>query len=83
MQWQPGHSFAWASRSPGVTSRAAHRVMPTDAGCRVELVLEQTGPLSRLAGLLYGRLTRDCLRRELLCLTERLVSPPEPGRSGA
>lgn len=61
----PGTSFAWSSRSAGVTSRADHRVTPLPGGCRVEVSLVQAGPVAGLLALVHGRLTRRYLRQEL------------------
>lgn len=73
VSWEPGRSFAWESRSPGVLTRAEHTVAPTPGGCRVGLLLRQTGPLAGPVGLLYGGLTRRFLRQELAGLRARLA----------
>ncbi|MCM0677463.1 SRPBCC family protein [Micromonospora phytophila] len=60
-----GCAFTWVSVSPGVRTRAEHRVLPLpDGRSRVELVVEQSGPLAGVVGWLYGDLTRRYLRME-------------------
>ena len=54
---EPGRSFTWESKAPGVTSIGVHRVEPTAAGgSTVTLSLDQTGPLAWLVGLVGSRL---------------------------
>lgn len=61
---EPGRSFTWAMRSPGVRAVAVHAVTPTSAGCTVRLELEYSGPLGGLVGLLAGGLTREYMQLE-------------------
>jgi hypothetical protein len=56
---EPGVSFSWETRTPGVHTLGAHTV--TDAGegrARMTLSLEQSGPGAGLVGLLVGGQTR-------------------------
>lgn len=64
-EFDPPRCFAWESDSPGVHSRGEHRLTPLpDGRVRVELVVEQSGPLAALTGLLAGRALRRYLRME-------------------
>ena len=45
-RFSPGSSFAWETRSPGMTTVADHRITPTATGSRVELSIAQRGPLA-------------------------------------
>ncbi|MFI1580125.1 SRPBCC family protein [Embleya sp. NPDC020630] len=67
---EPGRSFAWTSRSGGVTTLADHRI-GVDEGVTVELILRQSGLLTPLIGLVAGKLTRRYLRMEAEGLKER------------
>lgn len=60
----PAVGFSWESRSRGIHTVAAHHVEPGPGGTRVRLRLVQTGPLSRVALLVAGRLVRRYLRME-------------------
>ncbi|CCH16833.1 SRPBCC family protein [Micromonospora lupini] len=60
-----GREFTWVSDTPGVRTRGEHRLLPLpDGRTRVELAIDQAGPLARLIGLLYGGLLRRYLRLE-------------------
>ncbi|MGC4805581.1 SRPBCC family protein [Micromonospora sp. DT233] len=59
------YRFAWVSQTPGVRSHGDHRIVPLpDGRVRVELTLEQRGPLAGPVGWLFGDLTRRYLRME-------------------
>ncbi|BEP16384.1 hypothetical protein acdb102_46950 [Acidothermaceae bacterium B102] len=58
------YHFDWNSHSPGVTTVATHRILPTNTGCTVTLSINQSGRLSRLATLVYGGLTERYLSLE-------------------
>ncbi len=60
---EPGASWTWSQRSPGMASRAFHWVEPISASqCRARMRIEQTGPVAAIV----GRLTR---KRSLRYLT--------------
>ncbi|WP_320064711.1 SRPBCC family protein [Micromonospora sp. RTGN7] len=66
------YRFAWVSHAPGVRSRGDHLIVPLpDGRVRVELTLEQRGPLAAPVGWLYGGLTRRYLRLEAEGLRRR------------
>lgn len=50
----PGRSFAWVARSPGVVSTAVHSVTAQGEGSRLDLSLEWSGPLAGLVRRLLG-----------------------------
>jgi len=64
---EPGRSFTWVARGPGVVTTGRHLVSPTadDGRVTVTAILEQAGPLGPLLGLLTARLTRRYLGLEV------------------
>ncbi len=69
MKWtvtelEPGTAFTWRMSVPGVTSTGAHRVVAQPGGSRLELVLEQTGLLSRAISAMGGAHYRALVDRE-------------------
>ncbi len=79
------HCFTWKSHSAGVSAVARHILSAQrDGTTKVDLALEQTGPLARLAGLLTGRLTERYLRTEAEGLRRAIEQPREaPWRGGS
>lgn len=69
--WEPGVSFTWASRSPGLVATAVHAVEPLQIGSRVALEVHFSGLLASVVGLLLGRLTREYLGLEAAGLKAR------------
>lgn len=64
-QLEPGRSFSWTARNPGVTTVGDHRVEATaDGGVRVTLRIRQTGLLAPLVGLLTSGRTRRYVQTE-------------------
>jgi uncharacterized membrane protein len=63
--WEPGSSFAWESRSPGVRTIGTHVLRPgADGGTSIELTIDWVGPLAWLASLLAGRKTLSFIEVE-------------------
>jgi carbon monoxide dehydrogenase subunit G len=58
---EPGRSFAWISRAPGLHVLARHSVEPTATGSRATLSLDLQG----MFGGLFGRMTKDITERYL------------------
>lgn len=57
---KPGKSFVWEMKATGVKVRAVHFVEDRgEGGARMTLGVEQTGALSGLISLFYGKLTRQ------------------------
>jgi carbon monoxide dehydrogenase subunit G len=63
--------FTWTATSPGVKTRASHRVVRTAEGSRATLSIDQAGILGRLVGRLYGGLTRRYVEMEAAGLKQR------------
>jgi hypothetical protein len=61
--------FVWSTRSPGIRTVGSHvlTALP-DGGTRIELAVDQSGPLAGLVGLLTGRRTRRYLGYEAAAL---------------
>ncbi|MFF9306862.1 SRPBCC family protein [Streptomyces sp. NPDC014777] len=73
-EWTPGRSFAWQSRSGGVTTTASHTVTPRGDGSTLTLGIDQTGPAAPLVGLLLGRQTRRYVEVEAASTKRRAES---------
>lgn len=71
-EWEPGRSFTWESRAPGVHSVGEHSVEPLgDGASRATLAIHQTGALAWLLGLLAGRRSRRYVDMEAAGLKSR------------
>jgi len=66
-----GERFTWTSTSPGVSTRASHRVVGTADASRATLSIDHAGVLGRLVGRLYGGLTRRYVEMEAAGLKQR------------
>lgn len=62
--WSPARAFTWATRSPGTTVTAVHRIEPRPSGCAIRLETTFAGPLSTLAGWIAGSLTQRYMQME-------------------
>jgi len=72
---EPARRFVWESRQPGVHAVADHVVAPTAAGAStVTLSVSYSGLLAGVAGLFFGRLTRDYIGQEAAALKRRAES---------
>ncbi|MGE0355030.1 MAG: SRPBCC family protein [Gemmatimonadales bacterium] len=70
---EPQRSFSWETRSPGVRALADHSVRPLpDGSTSLTLRVRFSGPLSPLARVLAGRLTREYVAREATLLKRRV-----------
>ena len=64
-EFEPNRSFTWTATAPGVRTTARHRLEQLGAGTtRVTLAVEQAGPLGRVMGRFYRRLTDRYLTAE-------------------
>lgn len=63
-----GRSFEWESKTVGLCMRARHSINRTGDDAFVELEFWFSGFLAPLAMALYGKLTRDYLKKEALAL---------------
>lgn len=69
---EPGRSFTWVAKGPGVTTTARHDVEEVEAGVsRVTLSVEQDGWLGRTMGRFYRGLTDRYLANEAAGLKSR------------
>lgn len=72
--------FTWQAHNPGVVTIGRHVLTPTPDGTRVDLSLEQTGPLAWLARLLTDKTSRTFVDMELRGLLAAGASAPaDPG----
>jgi uncharacterized membrane protein len=62
--FEPGAYFAWHASGRGVSTTAGHRITATDGGCSVTLSLDQGGPMSWLASLLYKKVSSEYVDME-------------------
>ncbi|MFF5263385.1 SRPBCC family protein [Actinomadura viridis] len=69
--FEPGRSFTWESRTPGVVTTGGHFLDPRGDTVSLRLTLDQKGLAAPLASLLYGRLTRRYVTMEAEGLKRR------------
>ena len=62
--FEPGRSFTWESRGPGIVTTAGHILTESSGTVSARLTLTQTGPAAPVIGLLYGRLIRRYVTME-------------------
>lgn len=75
-EFLPEKSFAWTTRSAGVTTIGDHQVAGEGDGVTVTLIIRQEGPLAGLAALFWGKQTRRYLEMEGQSLKQRCESRP-------
>jgi uncharacterized membrane protein len=68
-EWQvtaldPGRSFVWMSRGPGLLATATHLVEPRGAGSRAVSTIAFAGPIGWLVGRIWGSLTQRYMEME-------------------
>jgi hypothetical protein len=69
---EPGRSWTWVSKSPGVRTTATHEIERIDdRTCRVRQVIEHRGPLAGVVGWLTRARTRRYLEQEAAGLKRR------------
>jgi uncharacterized membrane protein len=69
---EPGRSWNWETRLPGMHTAGVHTVEPLGPQrTRVHQTIEHRGPLGAIFGRLYGRLTRSYLAMEASGLKQR------------
>ncbi|QKE83519.1 SRPBCC family protein [Arthrobacter sp. NEB 688] len=66
--WEPGRSFTWEARSPGVRTTGTHELLPHADGTTVRLGIAWTGPLAPLVRIVAGRRSRGYVEREAAAL---------------
>jgi len=67
----PGRSFTWVTRSPGMVASGRHRVEPTARGSRATLTVAYAGLLSGVVAKLLGGITDRYLMFEAAGLKQR------------
>ena len=67
----PGRSFTWVARGPGVRTTGTHVVEPHGDGARATAILVQGGPLGPVVGFLTRGLTKRYLAMEAAGLKAR------------
>src|SRR5215207_7326222 len=72
---EPGRSFTWISRAPGLRVTGLHLVEPTAAGSRVTLAVEMQGPAAGLFGWMTGAITERYIGFEANGLKARSENP--------
>ncbi|HET8604768.1 MAG TPA: SRPBCC family protein [Marmoricola sp.] len=73
---QDGRSFTWEASGPGLRTIGRHEVVAEGAGSAVTLSIEQTGPASPVAALVWRRLTQRYLETEAASLAARVTGSP-------
>jgi uncharacterized membrane protein len=71
--FQPGRSFTWVNRSPGMTSTGVHEIVAGVEQPQVRLMIDQSGPLSFLARPFLS-MTRRYVEMEAAGLKKRCES---------
>lgn len=75
-EFTPGQNFTWTASSPGITTVAAHEIIPRANNlAAVRLTIDQTGPLASLISLFTKALTHRYLEMESQGLKRRTESP--------
>ena len=67
----PGRSFTWVTRSPGMVASGRHRVEPTAKGSRATLSVAYGGLLAGLVARVLARITDRYLMFEAAGLKQR------------
>ena len=70
-EFDPGRSFTWTARTPGVHSTGEHAITPTATGSTVRLTFAQTGRLGSLLALPMAPLIRSYVHTEATGLKTR------------
>ena len=68
---EPGRSWTWVATGPGSRTTATHVLTASGARTVAEQSIEQSGPLGRLAGLLWRKLTKRYMAMEAEGLKRR------------
>jgi uncharacterized membrane protein len=70
-KWEPGRSWTWTSTSPGACTEASHVLTRVGDRTIAEQSITWSGPLGRLAALVWRSLTRRYLAIEAAGLKQR------------
>ena len=69
--WEPGRSWIWTATSPGVRTEASHVLTRSVERSTAEQTITWSGPLARVAALIWRGLTRRYLAIEAVGLKQR------------
>ena len=70
-KWEPGRSWTWTTTAPGARTEASHVLTVSGRGTLAEQSIVSSGPLGRLAALVWRSLTRRYLAIEAEGLKQR------------
>jgi len=70
-RWEPGRSWTWVAKGPGLRTEASHVLTGSGDRTVAEQSIASTGPLGRLAAFLSRSLTRRYLAVEAAGLKQR------------
>ena len=70
-KWEPGRSWTWTTTAPGARTEASHVLTVSGRGTVAEQSIVSSGPLGRLAALVWRSLTRRYLAIEAEGLKQR------------
>ena len=78
---EPGRSFTWETRGPGLKVEGHHRVEPTSGGAHVTLALHYEGIVGRLLARVTRGITERYVRLEAEGLKRRSEEDAPPFRT--
>src|SRR5262249_34777121 len=81
-KWEPGRSWTWATTSPGARTEASHVLTRSGQGTVAEQSIIWSGPLGRVAALVWRSLTRRYLAIEAAGLKRRSEELSAASRTG-
>jgi len=70
-KWEPGRSWTWTATSPGARTEASHVLIRVGDRTVAEQSIIPSGPIGRLAALVWRSLTRRYLAIEAAGLKQR------------
>jgi len=82
-KWEPGRSWTWTATSPGARTEASHVLTRSGSGTIAEQSIIPSGPLGRLAAVVWRSLTRRYLAIEAAGLKQRSEQVAAASRAAA
>jgi uncharacterized membrane protein len=82
-QWEPGRLWTWTATSPGARTEASHVLSVSGRGTLAEQAIVWSGPVGRLAALVWRSLTKRYLAIEAAGLKQRCEQVAAAARAGA
>jgi uncharacterized membrane protein len=77
-KWEPGRSWTWTTTSPGARTEASHVLTRVGEFTLAEQSITWSGPIGRLAALVWRSLTRRYLAIEAVGLKKRTEQEAMP-----